>query len=30
MLGYFLTTLVTALSLLIVDLIVPGVNIAAV
>jgi len=29
MLGYFLTTLVTALSLLIVDLIVPGVNIAS-
>jgi putative membrane protein len=29
MLGFFLTTLVTALSLLIVDLIVPGVNIAS-
>jgi putative membrane protein len=29
MLGYFLTTLVTALSLLIVDLVVPGVNITS-
>lgn len=29
MLGYFLTTLITALSLLIVDLTVPGVNIAS-
>lgn len=29
MLGFFLTTLVTALSLLIVDLVVPGVNIAS-
>jgi putative membrane protein len=29
MLGFFLTTLVTALSLLIVDLIVPGVNITS-
>lgn len=29
MIGFFLTTLVTALSLLVVDLIVPGVNIAS-
>jgi uncharacterized membrane protein YvlD (DUF360 family) len=29
MLGFFLTTLVTALSLLIVDLVVPGVDIAS-
>jgi putative membrane protein len=28
MLGYFLTTLITALSLLVVDIVVPGVNLA--